>query len=139
MAGPRTRKLELSPLGDGGGGNFHAERVMRPREQVEHQIRSAILSGRFKQGERLPSEAQLTEMFGVGRSTVREALRSLANSGLIFTTPGAAGGSFIEGLDATSLRRKLGETLEHVVHLGRLSDAEVAEVRSALDVKAAAL
>src|ERR1700733_8238874 len=94
---------------------FRPERVRRPREQVEHQMRSAILSGEFKVGERLPSEAELAKAFGVSRSTIREALHALKTSGLITTTPGATGGSFVEGVDHHSLAERFGEALANVV------------------------
>jgi len=118
---------------------FQPKRVRRPREQVELQIRSAILAGDFKVGDRLPSEAELAKGFAVSRSTVREALRALAAGGLISTSPGASGGSFVEGIDHHSLALRLGESVVNVVHLGRLSYAEVAEVRSMLEVPTARL
>jgi GntR family transcriptional repressor for pyruvate dehydrogenase complex len=118
---------------------FRPERVRRPREQVEHQMRSAILSGEFKAGERLPSEAELAKAFGVSRSTVREALHALKTSGLITTTPGATGGSFVEGVDHHSLAERFGEALANVVQLGTLSYAEVADVRRLLEIPSARL
>jgi GntR family transcriptional regulator, transcriptional repressor for pyruvate dehydrogenase complex len=118
---------------------FRPERVRRPREQVEHQIRTAILSGDFKAGERLPSEAELAKSFGVSRSTVREALHALKTSGLITTTPGATGGSFVEGVDHHSLAERFGEALDNVVQLGTLSYTEVADVRRLLEIPSARL
>ncbi len=118
---------------------FRPERVRRPREQVEHQMRSAILSGEFKVGERLPSEAELAKAFGVSRSTIREALHALKTSGLITTTPGATGGSFVEGVDHHSLAERFGEALANVVQLGTLSYEEVADVRRLLEIPAARL
>ena len=118
---------------------FRPERVRRPREQVEHQIRNAILSGEFKAGDRLPSEAELAKAFGVSRSTVREALHALKTSGLITTTPGATGGSFVEGVDHHSLAERFGEALANVVQLGTLSYEEVADVRRLLEIPSARL
>ena len=53
---------------------FKALQVTRPRDQVEGQLREAILDGRFTQGEKLPPETELAQQFGVSRPTVREAL-----------------------------------------------------------------
>lgn len=50
---------------------------------VARQLRAAILAGELVAGEPLPSENQLTEQLGVGRSTVREALRILQAQGLV--------------------------------------------------------
>ena len=118
---------------------FHPERVRRPREQVEFQIRQAILSGDFKVGDRLPTEAELARGFGVSRGTVREALRALATAGLIASSPGASGGSFVEAVDHRSLGDRFGESLANVVQLGTLDYAEVAEVRRLLEIPSARL
>jgi DNA-binding transcriptional MocR family regulator len=87
---------------------FQPSRVRRPREQVEEQIREAILSGAFRQGDKLPSETQLAEQFSVSRTTVREALRALAAAGLISKVPGVAGGSFVQSVEIGVGRRRLG-------------------------------
>ncbi len=49
---------------------------------VAEALRNAILSGRFKPGERLP-ESQLADMFGVSRNPIRDALLTLSHEGLI--------------------------------------------------------
>jgi GntR family transcriptional regulator, transcriptional repressor for pyruvate dehydrogenase complex len=118
---------------------FRPGRVKRPREQVEYQIRKAILAGEFTVGDRLPSESDLAKAFGVSRSTIREALRSLATAGLISTSPGATGGSFVEGVDHHSIAERLGESVANVVQLGTMSYEEVANVRSLLEVPSAGL
>ncbi|WP_255122825.1 winged helix-turn-helix domain-containing protein [Rhodococcus sp. 14-2470-1b] len=53
--------------------------VLRPRQQVEETIRSAILSGDLESGEMLPPEAELARQFNVSRTTLREALRVLSS------------------------------------------------------------
>lgn len=49
-------------------------------ELVADQLLDKIASGQFKSGQKLPVETDLMELFGVGRSTIREAIKSLANS-----------------------------------------------------------
>jgi DNA-binding GntR family transcriptional regulator len=56
------------------------------RLRVEEKLRGAIASGRFKPGERL-IERELCGLLGVGRTSVREALRQLEAEGLILTIP----------------------------------------------------
>lgn len=56
------------------------------RAAVEDRIRQAIILGRFKAGERLV-EKKLCELLGVGRTSVREALRQLEAEGLIVNYP----------------------------------------------------
>lgn len=47
---------------------------------VADQLLDKIASGHYKSGQKLPVETDLMELFGVGRSTVREAIKSLANA-----------------------------------------------------------
>ena len=114
-------------------------RVMRPREQVETLIRSAILASDVKSGERLPSEAQLAKQFDVSRTTVREALRSLTSEGLIRKTPGSGGGSFVQSIDHNSLQSTVQESLHTLLRLGTLDFSEVAMIRQYLEVPSARL
>jgi len=52
-------------------------------DQVVKQLQALIMSGEFKIGDKLPTENDFCAQFGVGRSTVREALRVLAAMGMI--------------------------------------------------------
>lgn len=52
-------------------------------EQVAKQMKAAILGGSYQPGDRLPTERELSLTFGVGRPTVREALKALGVRGLI--------------------------------------------------------
>lgn len=62
-------------------------------EQVAMQLASELESKRWAPGEKLPSEAELCLVFNVGRSTLREALKSLSFIGLIRMRAG--GGSYV--------------------------------------------
>ena len=57
-------------------------------EQVSAKIRSDIKDGKFKVGEKIPSEPALMEIYNVGRSTVREAIKSLTLSGILTVQQG---------------------------------------------------
>ena len=118
---------------------FNPSPVRRPREQVESQIREAILSGAFRQGDKLPSETALAEQFSVSRTTVREALRALAADGLISKVPGVAGGSFVQSVDHRSLGAVLGQSLANIVRLGAITHREVQQLRLMLEVPSASL
>ena len=52
-------------------------------EQVEDQIYHYILDTPFAPGAKLPNEFELGERFGVGRSTVREAVKLLSSKGIV--------------------------------------------------------
>ena len=52
-------------------------------EEIAKQIKKNILNGSFQPGEKLPSERELAESFGVGRPTIREAMKTLKGRGLV--------------------------------------------------------
>jgi GntR family transcriptional regulator, transcriptional repressor for pyruvate dehydrogenase complex len=114
-------------------------KVLRPRQQVEEQIKAAILSGTLRSGERLPAEAELARQFEVSRTTVREALRSLSTQNLITKMPGAGGGSFVRSIDHQSLRAVLVDSVHNLLALGSIEFEEVALVRQHLEVPAVRL
>jgi GntR family transcriptional repressor for pyruvate dehydrogenase complex len=118
---------------------FVARQVLRPREQVQKQIEDAIFNGTFAQGEKLPSENALAEMFGVSRPTVREALGALVTAGLVRKLPGASGGSFVREIDAKAVGRMLEDSLSHVLQLGSVNIDEVTQAREVLEVPSARL
>ena len=62
------------------------EGVPTVRSMVAQKLRQAIMSGRFKPGQRL-IERELCEMTGVSRPSIREALRALEADGLVTTVP----------------------------------------------------
>lgn len=113
---------------------FRPSPVRRAKEQVEVQLRDAILSGTFASGDRLPSEMELTESFGVSRTTIREALGGLASAGLISKVPGASGGSFVRTVDHESLGISLGRSIDDTLKFGSINVEEINHVRRLLEV-----
>ena len=63
--------------------------------QVAARLRALIVTGELVPADRLPSEAELSILFKVSRSTIREALRLLSSENLIVTSRGPTGGSFV--------------------------------------------
>jgi DNA-binding FadR family transcriptional regulator len=70
-------------------------------------ITETILKNGLKPGARLPSEQVMREQFGVGRGTLREALRVLEAEGLITVRSGPQGGPVVAEPDAVRLARLL--------------------------------
>jgi DNA-binding FadR family transcriptional regulator len=124
---------------EGSPARIIGQKVLRPREQVEDRIRIAILSAEFKTGDPLPPEAELARQFGVSRTTVREALRSLTSERLIYKVPGATGGNFVQLIDHNSLGSAMIDSLHNLLTLGTIEFTEVAEVRQYLEVPAVRL
>jgi GntR family transcriptional repressor for pyruvate dehydrogenase complex len=105
--------------------HFDKARRVRSFDDVVEQLREAIYSGRIRPGERLPGERQLSEQFGVGRPTLREALRSLEAVGIIEVRPGKTGGSYA----VTPSESTVGDALAALVHLRGASLEDLTEFR----------
>jgi GntR family transcriptional regulator len=63
--------------------------------RLETILRAAIASGEHPAGKCLPAEPELGRLYGVSRITVRRALESLVNDGLLVRKRGRAGGTFV--------------------------------------------
>jgi DNA-binding FadR family transcriptional regulator len=60
----------------------------RLSDQVTARLEQVIVSGRLKPGDTLPSERDLMTLFGVGRTSIREALFALQRKGIVAAQPG---------------------------------------------------
>lgn len=107
------------------------ERARLPVE-ISRRIEQAIRFGRFKPGERLPTEAALASSFGVSRNVVREAIARLRSDGLVRTRQGL--GAFVEELREQTGFRIASDSLSEPVALRHLY-----ELRLELEAGAAAL
>jgi GntR family transcriptional regulator, transcriptional repressor for pyruvate dehydrogenase complex len=77
----------------------NANKSEKVSDNIIAQIRDAILSGRIKPGDRLASEKELIDQFGVSKATMREALRVLEVIGLLEIRKGISGGAFVAEVD----------------------------------------
>ncbi|SCG47762.1 FadR/GntR family transcriptional regulator [Micromonospora inositola] len=102
-------------------------RGQRVRETIA-QLRERILGGEWPVGGRIPTEPQLVAALGVGRNTVREAVRALVHAGVLECRQGS--GTYVVSTDelAPVVARRLTDRM-----------AEVVEVRRAFEVEAARL
>lgn len=102
------------------------------RESLAEQTAAAVLgrirAGEWALGEKLPGETSLAPQLGVGRSTIREAIRQLVGCGVLTTRQGS--GVFVTALDYS-------EDLDHLVR--RTDISSVIEARIAIEVEASAL
>ncbi|HEY0453240.1 FadR/GntR family transcriptional regulator [Actinophytocola sp.] len=102
----------------------------RVSQVIVDQIRMLIHQGKLKPGDRLPSERELCNKFGVSRVTVREALRVLEAGGLVDIRVGAHGGAFV----TTPTNARLGEGLADLLRLSPLTASEVTEARMVFEL-----
>ncbi|GAA0421969.1 GntR family transcriptional regulator [Acrocarpospora corrugata] len=96
--------------------------------QTADVLLERVRSGEWPLGHRLPGETTLAALLGVGRSTLREAIRELAGKGVLDSRQGA--GVFVTALD-------VGEDWNAI--LRRASVISVLEARIAIEAEAAAL
>lgn len=115
------------------------QRIQPAYRQVADQLRSLILTGELQPGSRLPNETDLATLFGVSRSTVREALRVLSSQGMLTTTRGVGGGSFIAHPEPEQITRYLEASLGLLSGADEVTVQELLEVREMLEVPAAGL
>ena len=114
---------------------FAPIRPTRASSDVIAQIRRAILSGQYRPGDRLPTEREMAQQFGVSRVTVRDALRALEANGLVRVKVGGQGGPYVSEPDISLLSDSIGTHL----HLRGTTFEELAEARQALETTAAQL
>jgi GntR family transcriptional repressor for pyruvate dehydrogenase complex len=123
----------------------------KPAELIVRQIRNLISSGVLKPGDRLPSERDLAERFGLGRGYVRQALRKLEFYGVLRTYPQR--GTVVAEFGVAALERLIANLLDlerddlkalmetrgilemHAAQLAaeRASEEAIAEIRRALE------
>ncbi len=101
--------------------------------QIAGAIRDAIISGDIDVGERLPSEAELADLFDVSRPTIREALKRLAAQSLIRTQRGATGGAFVRRLSYKDAEAQLISTSTLLLTMNDVSFDTACAARFALE------
>ena len=88
---------------------FHAVHAGRRYEQVAAQIQGLIANGTLKAGDRLPPERELAAKFGVGRSSLRDAIRTLEVMGIVESRHGS--GTVVRDLSTDALVVPLAKVL----------------------------
>ncbi len=106
-------------------------------DQVADQVAELILRGFFAPGSRLPHEAQLAAMFGVGRSTIREALRILSARNLVVVIRGSKGGAYVLRQGIEGVGEYLDTVLPLILGQRLVTVEELLEARETLEVPAA--
>ncbi|MFC1840125.1 FadR/GntR family transcriptional regulator [Thermodesulfobacteriota bacterium] len=108
---------------------FKEYQYRRASTDIADLIKTAILSDKFKAGDKLPAERNLATQFQVGRMTIREALRTLETKGLIAIRKGSSGGAFVQPAPPTQMAEMIIDNLQ----LDGVTFAEVAESRVVLE------
>lgn len=108
-------------------------------QSIANSLTEDIAEGRYGPGDKLPTEAELSGRFGVNRHTVRHALKSLSENGLVHTRRGA--GVFVAQVPTDYAIGKRVRFHRNVEQAGRLPGKEVLhlETRTADSAEATAL
>ena len=112
--------------------DLRLERKPKLSERVVAALRGKVMAGEFAPGQKLPTESQLTETFGVSRTVVREAIATLAADGLVEAKQGA--GVFVIERPAqafVSISAEHGTTISNALN--------VLEVRMGIEIESAGL
>ncbi|OAO00797.1 hypothetical protein A8B75_18025 [Sphingomonadales bacterium EhC05] len=115
--------------------SIEAESPVRRSETVKDQILAQILKGKLQVGDRLPPERELASLLNVGRSAIREALRSLEMAGILKFRRGAGGGAFIKETGSDGIET----SLRSMLILGKLPLMDVLDLRASLLAQCARL
>ncbi|MDD2870219.1 FadR/GntR family transcriptional regulator [Neomegalonema sp.] len=109
----KEKRRARDEIPEGGRELFETDRPGGAHERVRRSLIHAIVSGRFPTGDRLPSEPELTAIFGVSRPIVRQALEKLRAEGLVESLRGS--GSYVARLDhlLAARLRSGGDVLRH--------------------------
>jgi GntR family transcriptional repressor for pyruvate dehydrogenase complex len=113
---------------------YRAVKTSRLYEQIVQQVEDAILKGQLKPGDQLPAERDLAHSFGVSRTAVREAVKTLREKGLVEAYSGR--GTFVTNGTSHSIR----QSLDLMIRINPLEgSANLAELRLVLEPEIAAL
>lgn len=98
-------------------------------EVALQHIRSGILDGTYRRGDRLPPERELAAQLDIGRGAVREAIRVLQAQGVLVSMTGPGNGTIVQPAHIEAL----GQVLELHLALASINFTDVSETRAALE------
>jgi GntR family transcriptional regulator, transcriptional repressor for pyruvate dehydrogenase complex len=125
MANAQVSALTAKPV-------YQTIKTSRLFEQIVQQVEQSILSGQLKPGDQLPAERELALNFGVSRTAVREAVKTLREKGLVEAYSGR--GTFVTNGTSQAIRQSLDlmirinqqEGSTHLVELRQVLEPEIA-------------
>ena len=108
------------------------KRLSRP-QQVAETIKSYVMDNGWEPGDRLPSESEMIQRFGMSKGTIREAIRILEAQGLIKSRTGPGGGVFVHQVSEERATALLGNyfyfkhlTIDDIYQIRRTLEPELA-------------
>jgi len=127
MANEELDSLAAKPV-------YRTVKTSRLFEQIVQQVEDSILKGQLKPGDQLPAERDLAQRFGVSRTAVREAVKTLREKGLVEAYSGR--GTFVTNGTSQAMRQSLDLMIRINPQEGL---ANLAELRLVLEPEIASL
>ena len=113
---------------------YRVVKTSRLYEQIVQQVEDSILKGQLKTGDQLPAERDLAQRFGVSRTAVREAVKTLREKGLVEAYSGR--GTFVTNGTSQAIR----QSLDLMIRINQQEGlANLAELRLVLEPEIAGL
>jgi GntR family transcriptional repressor for pyruvate dehydrogenase complex len=113
---------------------YRVVKSSRLYEQIVQQVEESILKGQLKPGDQLPAERDLAQRFGVSRTAVREAVKTLREKGLVEAYSGR--GTFVTNGTSNAIR----QSLDLMIRINQQEgSANLAELRMVLEPEIAGL
>jgi GntR family transcriptional repressor for pyruvate dehydrogenase complex len=113
---------------------FECAKTDKVSQNIVNQIRKAIFNGVLKPGDKLPSDKELMDNFGVSKGSLREALSSLEVLGLLEIRKGSLGGAFVTEVDTEKAKEVFNNffvfrdlSLENLFDVRLILEAHIAE------------
>ena len=103
-------------------------------EEIATQIRRWLEEQRLEPGQRIGTEQEMADEFGVSRPTLREALRLLSASHLIRVGRGRSGGMFVASTPSEGMSRNVSESIALMLAAESISMEELVDARLSLEV-----
>jgi GntR family transcriptional repressor for pyruvate dehydrogenase complex len=103
-------------------------------EEIAGLIRRWLEEQKLEPGERIGTEQDLADEFGVSRPTLREALRLLSASHLIRVGRGRSGGIFVASTPSEGMSRNVSESIALMLAAQSISMEELVDARLSLEV-----
>lgn len=120
----------------GGNSLYTPVQSIKVFEQIADQIEQRILNGELRSGDRLPTERVLAEQFQASRTAVREAMKILAQKGLVEMRPGR--GTIVINGAPEAMQNSIGLVMK--LQVGEVGGSDnLVEVREILETEIAAL
>jgi DNA-binding FadR family transcriptional regulator len=103
-------------------------------EEIAREIRRWLAERELRPGDRIGTEQEMADEFGVSRPTLREALRLLAASHLIRVGRGRSGGIFVARTPREGMSRNVSESIELMLAAQSITLEELLDARLSLEV-----